>query len=130
MPSISVAGTLAAHEIAARVVLADPAAAAIAVVVVTVVAGGDRGADDGGAEEANFDAQPQPYGLASAWVVVVAIVPVTASAARGNSSNPGLIDMGNSIRLRRHRCGPHVPWTEFSRTGAIVFPEFQCLDIG
>jgi hypothetical protein len=39
--------------------------------------------------------------LASAWVVLEAMLPVTARVARARAAIPVLIDMGNSIRLRR-----------------------------
>jgi hypothetical protein len=92
-----VAGANAAHVIAVGVELANPAAAAIAVIIVTVViitvVGGDGAADDRGADEAGSDAPARPKGLASAWVVVDATVPVTASAARASAAIFVLIDI-------------------------------------
>ena len=99
--SISTAGTHAAHVVAVSVELADPAAAAIAVVVVAVVAGGDRAADNRGADETGSNAPAPAERLGLTWVVVDAIVPVTASATRPSAAILVLIDMRNSIRLKR-----------------------------
>src|SRR4051812_47627485 len=51
---------------------------------------------------------PQPRPLASAWVVLEAMVPVRARVARARAAILVLIDMGNSIRFGAARCGPHA----------------------
>src|SRR5712691_11700672 len=58
--------------------------------------------------ERNHSAFKKSGPLASAWVVVDAMVPATASVASASAAILVLIDMTNSIRLRAARCGPHI----------------------
>jgi hypothetical protein len=96
-PGRSVAGVHVADVAAEGVVLANPAAA-IAVGRIRR-GGGDRAADDGGADEARANAPAGMEAMASAAVVVEAMLPVAAMAATARAAILVLIDMDNSIRL-------------------------------
>src|SRR5712672_348674 len=56
--------------------------------------------------------QPTPRPLASAWVVVEAMPPVTASVASARAAILFLIDTRNSIRLSAARLARMPSWTE------------------
>jgi hypothetical protein len=127
---IAVAGTHAAHEIAVCVVLASQAAAAIVVVVITIAAGGDRAADDGHADETGSDdktpAERAGFSLRGGR-------DRAGHGKRGEATAaiPVLIDMRNSIRLRRHRCGSACPLDGgFPKPARSVFQDLGCSSIG
>src|SRR5258705_3527054 len=107
-----IAGTNAANVVAVDVEPGGPAAAAIAVVV-TVVRGGDGAADNRGADEAGSNAPAPTERLGLSLRAGGRHRAGNGKRGEGDSGNLGL-DRHEKLHPfeRRHRCGPHTPWTE------------------